>query len=112
MFRIQAPILVVPTAEAKIALGADLHAAGLAAYREIAISAKGLEIAYLQFVFHRLTLAVCSRIRRDGVVEIEIGLGDPRLPKSTFTTDQMRQAEATSRTRLCGPRHGRPAQVH
>ena len=58
MFRIQAPILIVPTAEAKTALGADLQAAGLAAYREIAIAAKGLEIAYLQFVFHRLTLAV------------------------------------------------------
>jgi hypothetical protein len=112
MFRIQAPILVVPTAEAKIALGVDLQAAGLAAYREIAIAAKGLEIAYLQFVFHRLTLAVCSRIRRDGVVEIEIGLGDSRLPKSAFTADQMRQAEATSRTRLGTPRHGRLARAH
>jgi hypothetical protein len=71
MFRVQAPILVVPTAEAKVALGANLQAAGLAAYREIAIAAKGLEIAYLQFTFGRLTLAVCSRIRRDGVVEIE-----------------------------------------
>ena len=112
MFRIQAPILIVPTAEAKTALGADLQAAGLAAYREIAVAAKGLEIAYLQFAFHRLTLAVCSRIGRDGVVEIEIGLGDPRLPKSAFTADQMRQAEATSRTRLGKPRHGRPARVH
>ena len=70
-----------------------------------------LEIAYLQFVFHRLTLAVCSRIRRDGVVEIEIGLGDPRLPKSAFTADQMRQADATSRTRLGAPRHVRSARV-
>ena len=112
MFRIQAPILIVPTAEAKTALGAELQAAGLAAYREIAIAAKGLEIAYLQFAFHRLTLAVCSRIRRDGVVEIEIGLGDPRLPKSAFTADQMRQADATSRTRLGAPRQVRPARVH
>jgi hypothetical protein len=112
MFRVQAPILVVPTVEAKIALGVNLQSAGLAAYREIAMAAKGLEIAYLQFVFHRLTLAVCSRVRRDGVVEIEVGLGDPRLPKSAFTADQMRQAEATSRTRLGKPRHGRPARVH
>jgi hypothetical protein len=112
MFRIQAPILVVPTAEAKIALGTDLQAAGLAAYREIAVAAKGLEIAYLQFSFRRLTLAVCSRIRRDGIVEIEIGLGDPRLPKSAFTDDQMRQAEVTSRTRLGAPRHGRAARAH
>jgi hypothetical protein len=81
MFRIHAPILIVPTAEAREAIGPRLQAAGLAAYREIVLAAKGLEIAHLQFVFGRLTLAVCSRVRRDGVVEIELGLGDPRLPK-------------------------------
>ena len=80
-----------------MALGVHLLAAGLAAYREIAVSAKGLEIAHLQFAHKGVTLAVCSRIRHDGVVEIEMGLGDPRLPKSTFTADQMRQAEAASR---------------
>lgn len=111
MFRIQAPILVIPTAEAKVALGVDLQAAGLVAYREIAVAAKGLEIAYLQFAFRKLTLAVCSRIRRDGVVEIEIGLGDPRLPKSAFTADQMRQAQAASRARLGATCHGRPART-
>jgi hypothetical protein len=111
MLRIQAPILIIPTADAKLALGADLQAAGLAAYREIAMAAKGLEIAYLQFAFRTLTLAVCSRIRRDGAVEIEIGLGDPRLPKSAFTSDQMRQAEAASHTRLGSTRHGRPART-
>jgi len=78
----------------------------------LAVAAKGLEIAYLQFVFHRLTLAVCSRIRRDGIVEIEVGLGDPRLPKSAFTADQMRQPEAASRTRLGGARHGRTTRIH
>jgi hypothetical protein len=93
MFRIQAPILVVPTVKARQALGRRLRWAGLAAYREIAVAAKGLEIAHLQYAFLDLTLAVCSRVRRDGIVEIEIGLGDPRLPKSTFTAAQMRQAE-------------------
>jgi hypothetical protein len=111
MFPIQAPVLVIPTANAKSALGVHLEAAGLSAYREIAVAAKGLEIAYLQFVFHRLTLAVCSRIRREGVVEIEIGLGDPRLPKSAFTADQMRQSEAASRKRLGAPRQTRPART-
>jgi hypothetical protein len=112
MFRIQAPVLVIPTADAKLALGVHLEAAGLAAYREITMAAKGLEIAYLQFVFHRVTLAVCSRVRRDGgVVEIEIGLGDPRLPKSAFTADQMRQAEAASRTRLGAARQTRSART-
>ena len=54
MFQIQAPILIVPTADAKLAVGVHLHAAGLAAYREIALAAKGLEIAHLQFVFRRV----------------------------------------------------------
>ena len=104
MFGIQAPILVVPTAEAREALGANLRPAARAAYLEIAMAVKGLEIAHLQFVFDRLTLAVCSRVRRDGRVEIEIGLGDPRLPKSTFTVTQLRQAEAAARART----HARP----
>ena len=77
------------------------------------MAAKGLEIAYLQFVFHRLRLAVCSRIRRDGCVKIEIGLGDPRLTKSAFTVDQMRQAKAASRSGLgCSTRHGKAARTH
>jgi hypothetical protein len=99
MFMIEAPILIVSTVEAKQALGAQLGRAALAAYREIALAAKGLEIAHLQFAFGKLTLAVCSRVRRDGMVEIEIGMGDPRLPKSSFTAAQMRQAEAAARAR-------------
>ena len=111
MFRVQAPILIAPTAEAKEALGANLQPSALAAYREIALAAKGLEIAHLQFVFGKLTLAVCSRVRRDGIVEIEIGLGDPRLPKSSFTAAQMRQAEAAAQARIGAARRGRSAHV-
>ena len=85
MYRIQAPILIVPTPEARQALGVMLRPAALAAHREIAMAAKGLEIAYHQFAFGDLTLAVSSRVRKDGVPEIEIGLGDPGLPRSTFT---------------------------
>jgi hypothetical protein len=39
MFQIQAPIVIVPTAESKLAVGIHLQAAGLAAYREIALAA-------------------------------------------------------------------------
>ncbi len=104
MFRIQAPVVVVPTHDARVALGLRLEDAGLAAYREIAVAAKGLEIAHLQFAYRNLTLAVCSRVRRDGIAEIEIGLGDPRLPKSTFTSAEMRAAEAAGRSRLARAR--------
>jgi hypothetical protein len=111
MFQIQAPVLVVPTAEARSAAGPHLREAALAAYREIALAAKGLEIAHLQFVFRGLTLAVCSRIRRDGIVEIELGLGDPRLPKSSFTAAQMRKAETASRSRVDVLRRSRSGRV-
>ena len=99
MFRIQTPIIVVPTAEARQAVGVHLGAASQAAFREIALAAKGLEIAHLQFAFRELTLAVCSRVRRSGVVEIEMGLGDARLPASCFTAKQLRDAEAAARSR-------------
>lgn len=111
MFRIQAPILVVPTAEARQALGRRLRWAGLAAYREIAVAAKGLEIAHLQFAFFDLTLAACSRIRRDGVVEIEIGLGDPCLPTRSFTAAQIREAIAAARRRMEATRRGSQARL-
>ena len=94
MFRVQAPVVVVPTAEAKQAIGVHLFPAGQAAYREVAMAAKGLEIAHLQFAFRGLTLAVCSRVRRDGLVEIEMGLGDPHRPVSLFTARQLREAES------------------
>jgi hypothetical protein len=111
MFRVQVPILVLPTAEARQALGRRLRWAGLAAYREIAVAGKGLEIAHLQFTFFDLTLAVCSRIRRDGIVEIEIGLGDPRLPACSFTATQVRQAIAAAQARPKASRAGRPAHA-
>ena len=64
------------------------------------------------FSFFELTLAVCSRVRRDGIVEIEIGLGDPNLPTRSFTTAQVRQALGSSRKRAEAARHVRPARVH
>jgi hypothetical protein len=112
MLRIEVPLIVVPTNEARAALGVRLREAGLAAYREIAMAAKGLEISHFQFAFHGLTLAVCSRVRRDGIVEIEIGMGDPRLPKSIFTAAQLREAEAASRTRLAATRRSPPARAY
>jgi hypothetical protein len=99
MFQVQAPVIIVPTAEARQAIGDQLRAAALATYREIARQGKGLEIAYLQFAFDDLTLAVCSRIRRDGFIEIELALGDPRRVASTITAKQLREATARAHAR-------------
>ena len=112
LFRIYAPVILVPTAEARQAIGRFLRQAGQAAYREIAMAAKGLEIAHLQFAFRELTLAVCSRIRRDGMVEIELGLGNPRLPASSFTAGQLREAESIAYTRGRSARSGARKNPH
>jgi hypothetical protein len=94
---VHAPIPVIPTPEARDALGVQLRPAALKAHRQIALATKGLEIAYHQFAFGTLTLAVCSRVRRDGLTEIEIGLGDPRLPQTTFTAAQLQNADRQRR---------------
>jgi hypothetical protein len=91
--RLDPPIRLITTAEARQALGASLRDAAYAAYREIVIAAKGLEIAHLQFAFGDATLAVCSRVRKDGIVEIELGLGDPRGRTRCFTQAERRAAE-------------------
>jgi hypothetical protein len=46
-------------------------------------------------------------VRLDGIVEIEIGLGDPRLPVQTFTAVQIREAMAGVRAREEAARRGR-----
>jgi hypothetical protein len=99
LYRIYTPVVLLPTAEARKAIGVELRQAGHAAWREIAMAARGLEIAHHQFAFRELTLALCSRIRRDGLVEIELGLGNPRLPASSFTAKQLREAEAAALAR-------------
>ncbi len=93
MFRVQAPLIVVPTAEVRAAVGRHLRAASIDAYRAIAQNGQGLEIAHLQFRFRDRLLAVCSRIRRDGFIVIELGIGNPKLPDRVITLRQLEQAE-------------------
>ncbi len=97
MFQVLAPVTVHPTAEARHAPGAQLRPAGRAAWREIACRGQGLEFAHLQFCFAGVTLAVCSRLRLDGIIAIELGLGDPRQAARVVTAAEYRRAEARSR---------------
>ncbi len=97
MFRVQAPVIVIPTAEVRQATGKHLRVAMIDAYRAIARNGEGLGIAHLQFRFRDRVLAVCSRIRTDGFIEIELGLGNPKLPSRFITLRQLRDAEATSK---------------
>jgi hypothetical protein len=97
MFCVQAPVIIIPTAEIRAAVGKHLRAASVDAYRAIAKNGEGLEIAHLQFFFRDRVLAVCSRMRRDGFIEIELGLGNPQLRDKAITLRQLQKAEATAR---------------
>ena len=103
MFQVQAPVIIVPSTEARAALGVQLRPAALAAWREIARRGQGIEMAHFQIVHTDVTLAVCSRIRGDGFIEIELGLGDPRQAARIITASQLRQAEARLRSRQDRP---------
>ena len=94
MFQVLAPVTIHPTAEARQALGPLLLPAGKAAWLEIARRRQGLEFANLQLSFEGHTLAIASRLRPDGAIVIEIGLGDPRQAARVITAAQLRRAEA------------------
>lgn len=99
MFQVLAPVTIHPTAEARQALGAELIPAGRAAWREIARRGQGLEFAHLQIRFAGVTLAIASRLRADGFVVIEIGLGDVRQAARVIPAAQLRRAEARAAER-------------
>jgi hypothetical protein len=99
MFQVQAPVIIVPSTEARAALGVQVRPAALAAWREIARRGEGIEMAHFQIVHTGVTLAVCSRIRPDGFIEIELGMGDPRQAARVIPAAQLRRAEAQARGR-------------
>ena len=99
MFQVQAPVVINPTNEARLALGDQLRPAGLAAWREIARRGQGIEMAHFQIVHEGVTLAVCSRIRRNGFIEIELGLGDPKQAARVIPAAQFRRDEARIQAR-------------
>jgi len=99
MFQVQAPVVIVPSNEALAALGVQLRPAGLAAWKEIARRGKGIEMAHFQIVHAGVTLAVCSRLRPDGFIEIELGIGDPRQAARVIPAAEFQRAEAQVRGR-------------
>ena len=107
MFQVQAPVVIAPSTEARAALGAQLRPAALAAWCEIARRGQGIEMAHFQIVHSGVTLAVCSRVRRDGFIEIGLGLGDPRQAARVIPAAELRQAEVR-----VAARRDRPARFH
>ncbi len=80
MVRANAPVVIVPTPEAERCLGNHLPEAARLAWRAIAASGMGLEIDHLQFVAAGMRLALHSRLRADGIIELALRLVDPRKP--------------------------------
>jgi hypothetical protein len=93
MFIVQAPVIIVPTTEVRHLLGVHVQPAGRAAWLEIARRGKGIELAHFQIVYNNVTLAISSRLRADGIIEIEIGVGDPRQAARVIPVSDLRKAE-------------------
>jgi hypothetical protein len=86
----------LPTSAARAAFGKRLSDIAVAAFRAIARADKGLQVAHLQFRQGKDLVAVCSRVRGDGEVEIEIDVGNRQLPAVVFTESEMRGANRHS----------------
>ena len=93
MFRVQTQVVLVPSAEARQVLGVQVRPAGLAAWRELARRGQGLEMAHFQIVHEGTCLAISSRLRRDGLIEIALGIGDARMAARVIPAADLRRAE-------------------
>jgi hypothetical protein len=91
-YRSFASFCYIPTLEARTEFGSRLEGIAAEAFRAIARAGKGLEISYLQFRRGSDLVALSSRVRGSGEIEIEIGVGDPRLPTVVFTEEERRSS--------------------
>lgn len=107
-YRCFAKFRYIPTAEAQAQFGQRLEAIAGEAFRAIALSAKGFEIAYLQFQYERDVVAVSSRIRRSGEIEIEIDIGNRTLPTVVFSEDELKRFDRHTAKKSRLPTSKRP----
>ena len=94
MFQVRTSVIIVPSTEARRILGGQVRAAALAAWHEMARRGEGFEMAHFQVTYGGVTLAICSRLRRDGLIEIEVGIGDPKQAARVIPAAELRRAEA------------------
>jgi hypothetical protein len=107
MFQVKAPVIIVASVEARTALGDSLRPAAKAAWCELARRGEGLEMAHFQIVHAGVTLAVSSRLRSNGFIEIGLGLGDSKLAARVIDAASLRRAEAAAQSRSHQPRRSR-----
>lgn len=88
-----APIHFLSTSAAAAALGQKLPDVAREAFLEIGRVARGYAIHHHQFRTQAGDLvAVASRVKPSGIVEIDIDLGLPGQPARTFTQDDAARA--------------------
>ncbi|HJU14952.1 MAG TPA: hypothetical protein VJ770_00655 [Stellaceae bacterium] len=91
MNRTSVPLYYYGTERARAALGRAIERVAQEAYLELGRVAGGRDIHHHQFRTHAgVRVAVASRRRRSGAVEIEIDLVTARLPARTFTAEEAR----------------------
>ena len=98
----------IPTAAARAQFGQRLEAIAREAFRAIALSTKGFEIAHLQFQSGRDVVAVSSRIRNWGEIEIEIDIGNRTLPTVVFSEDELGKFDRHTAKKNSPPAPKRP----
>ncbi len=87
------PFVIIPTHQARNALGASLGKAAVLALRAILAHCKSLEVAHQQIRYGKHHLAFSSRVGSRGDLILEIDLGNPALDKRILTEDELRRAE-------------------
>jgi hypothetical protein len=92
-YRSFASFRYIPTVDARARFGPRLGAIAADAFRAIARAGKGFEVSHLQFHRGADLVAVSSRVRASGEIEIEIGVGNPRLPSVVFTEEELKSAD-------------------
>jgi hypothetical protein len=103
------PFIILPTHQARNALGASLGKAAVLALRAILTHRKSLELAHQQIRYGKHHLAFSSRVGNRGDLILEIDLGDPDLCKRLFTEDELRRAAQQRREKRKSARRARPS---
>lgn len=88
------PLYYYGTERARTAFGRAIDGVAQEAYLELGRVAEGHDIHHHQFRTRSgVLVAIASRRRRSGAMEIEIDLVTARLPARTFTKEEVRRRE-------------------
>jgi hypothetical protein len=93
MNRTIVPLYYYGTESARAAFGRDLEVVAQEAYLHLGRVADGQDLHHHQFRTRSgVLVAIASRRRKSGAVEVEIDLVTARLPARTFTVEAARRA--------------------